>query len=240
MIAKNTSRKIEDLDPRFQPLVEKLLDQAAHLYPFITDGSRTLASQAELYEKAQHGGPHAVAPGYSYHNYGLAVDIAFLRGGKLSYDLDSYRELRQVAYEVGIENIYDMGQKDDQPHFQFPGTNIKKIRQENANQSNVQTMPDNQVLLSKLEGKTYIVTDGPEKGRIYLVSGKVARWANPDAETAYAHGISLDKPDAWLSHADHAGLPKGTQLQFKDGWLIPLFREMKKRGVWSKIDQALN
>lgn len=104
---------------------------------------------------------------------------------------------------------------------------------------NASLFMENSDLAKKLEGKTYIVTDGADKGKIYAVKNGQARWANPDIETAHIHGLLVDKPDAWLSAADHARIPKGAQLQFKDGWLLSLFREIKSRGDWEKINKAL-
>lgn len=98
--------------------------------------------QKKLYEAYLKGGALASPPGYSYHEYGLALDFVLMRGDKevlwdLKADLDKDGKadwLEAVtAFEVwGWEAGYRWkGKKCDPPHVQKPfivsGKKIKRI-----------------------------------------------------------------------------------------------------------------
>lgn len=140
MVCDKTSRCINDLDPAFQPMVRELLDKSAYLNSFITDGCRSWARQAWLYIRQKT----KAKPGYSYHNYGLAVDIAFKENGKLNYDAWRYDLLFKIAEEVGIESLY-LKYGFDKPHFQYPNTTINIIRANQGLPLMDKTMTEEQV-----------------------------------------------------------------------------------------------
>ena len=118
------SRKISDLDPRFQPLVKQLLDESNKLtspwITFITDGFRTYAEQEKLYAQGRTTPGNIVTnakPGTSNHEKGLAVDLAFQKDGKLSYEQRYYDLIVPIAKKLGI----DWGGNwkfVDKPHFE--------------------------------------------------------------------------------------------------------------------------
>lgn len=62
------------LEPTFRLDITTLLTMSQWDW-WVLYGYRSIAEQALLYEKYQHGGPKAAPPGLSPHNYGLAVDV---------------------------------------------------------------------------------------------------------------------------------------------------------------------
>ena len=118
------SRKIEDLDKRFQPLVKDLLDKANKLTSpwktFITDGFRTFEEQAKLYAQGRTAPGKIVTnapPGTSLHEKGLAVDIAFQKDGELSYADSLYDKVVPIADGIGL-TWGGRWKFLDKPHFQ--------------------------------------------------------------------------------------------------------------------------
>lgn len=94
-------------------------------------GTRTMAAQLELYRKWKAGGPKAAAPGYSWHNFGTAIDCGAFKGdGKIYLDGGSreqqvladkvHRAVSAHAAACGLEWGGDWrGQSCDPPHFQL-------------------------------------------------------------------------------------------------------------------------
>lgn len=122
------SRLIKDLHPQFQELVTKLLaitnPKLGEYEAYITDGFRSFAEQTELYAKGRTAPGKIVTnakAGQSPHNYGLAVDIAFRKGGKgLFYDVEPYKKLYDEARKLGFELGADWTGFQDKPHFEHP------------------------------------------------------------------------------------------------------------------------
>lgn len=95
---------------------------------FIASSARSLAEQSRAYQAYLQGkGGRAAPPGYSAHNYGLAIDVvirapngsdpwawAKTGAGKAAYHL-----LHQVAKHYGLENIAAVA-PDDPFHLQAP------------------------------------------------------------------------------------------------------------------------
>lgn len=129
-----TSRNISDLNKDFQPMVTKLLEQGqaaiAHTgYTFfITDGYRSMDDQAKLYAQGRTTTGNVVtmaAPGQSPHNYGLAVDIAFQKSGKLYYGPELYALVYPIARQLGFALGVDWERFKDAPHFEYPNWQAK-------------------------------------------------------------------------------------------------------------------
>lgn len=115
------SSKLSTLWPPFADRVRLALREAdaAGLNPVVTDAYRSLTTQRKLYEKHLRGGPKATRPGWSAHNYGLAVDCyagSVVRAGFV-YNRDQDR-LREIFIRRGFETV-----SNDPPHFQYPGFN---------------------------------------------------------------------------------------------------------------------
>ena len=122
--------KVKDNFLRFAMLAEATAATYGCDYIAIS-GTRTWDEQAELKRKSAAGGPQAAAPGYSWHNYGLAVDFGvFLNGGTIYLDGGSASQ-QQVAERVHAAcsvHARDCGlvwggtfktRCFDSPHYQF-------------------------------------------------------------------------------------------------------------------------
>ncbi|MHA6533046.1 M15 family metallopeptidase [Paenibacillus sp. BAC0078] len=99
----------------------------------ITQGLRTIAAQDELYAQGRTK-PGAIVTnakgGYSYHNYGLAIDFALLlpNGSNVSWDMkrdgdndqtSDWLEVVRQAKDLGFEWGGDWSSFKDYPHFQM-------------------------------------------------------------------------------------------------------------------------
>ena len=83
-------------------------------YMWLTSGYRNNQEQAELYAKFLAGGPLAASPGNSWHQHGIAGDVAIIRNGKEDWNPSSYIQANTIFNKYGLTNtIVD----DDLPHF---------------------------------------------------------------------------------------------------------------------------
>lgn len=109
----------------------------------ITQGLRTIAEQDTLYAQGRTK-PGAVVTnargGYSYHNYGLAIDFALLlpNGSSVSWDMcrdgnnnhiADWQEVVLEAKALGFEWGGDWSSFKDYPHFQMVfGLTLTQLR----------------------------------------------------------------------------------------------------------------
>lgn len=146
------SRKIEDLDPRFRPKAQQALDQwnspLTGMDVRLTCTLRTFAEQAIEYSRGRttagvpcvHDGvarPIRSCPthpwgstvtgaqaGFSWHNYGLAVDVAPFVSGKPVWKYVKgglWDQMAVIGKSVGMIWGGDWVRKD-RPHFEWhPG-----------------------------------------------------------------------------------------------------------------------
>lgn len=126
------SRKVEDLHQSFQPMVRGLLSQGQKAIDnsefkgwqfFITDGYRSFEEQTKLYAQGRTAPGNIVTnakAGQSAHNYGLAVDCAFQKDKKLSYDQKMCALIYPIARKLGFELGADWKGFTDKPHFEHP------------------------------------------------------------------------------------------------------------------------
>jgi LAS superfamily LD-carboxypeptidase LdcB len=84
----------------------------------ITQGLRTFAEQDALFKKRPK--VTNAKGGQSMHNYGLAVDFAFVVGGKVSWDEKFYKNIGRWADAVGLE-WGGRWKFVDLPHVQLKG-----------------------------------------------------------------------------------------------------------------------
>lgn len=112
--------KILELFPKFGILVEKLLDKGRQkgLRLLLVYGLRTFKEQEELYAKGRTA-PGAIItkapPGKSWHNYGLAVDIAVIENNRWISNTDERWDiLREIADGLGFDPVISW----DKAHFQ--------------------------------------------------------------------------------------------------------------------------
>lgn len=153
------SRKIDTLHPAFQPLVRGWLDDCeAHGYPVLVVATMRDLATSEAYYAQGRKHPdevnrlRAVAklgllkppfpvtnivitnamPGYSWHNYGLAVDFAPIVDGKPDWKWDPsdpkdhYDEIADLAAARGMTWGGGWRTFKDAPHVEWhPGWTIK-------------------------------------------------------------------------------------------------------------------
>ena len=123
------SRRVEDLNQVFQPMVRSLLEQGQKAISstlwtlFITDGYRSLEEQTKLYNQGRTTPGNIVTnakAGQSPHNHGLAIDVAFQRDGMLSYSPDLYKKVYPIAKALGFELGAEWSGFVDRPHLEHP------------------------------------------------------------------------------------------------------------------------
>lgn len=92
-------------------------------------GTRTMAEQAILKRKSDAGGPHAAAPGFSWHNFGTAIDCGvFLARTYLDDGSPTQQALAEKVHYAVAVHARDCGLEHggtwkgkscDPPHFQI-------------------------------------------------------------------------------------------------------------------------
>ena len=125
----------DKLHPKFQPLVaewfSKIENNGMDVYP--TSGFRSFEKQAQLYKE----NPSNAKPGYSYHNFGLAIDVNILKNGNIILrKSDSCEKWKQslvpkLAVDSNIRWMCKFGNYHDPVHFDFvpTGLNTTKLRE---------------------------------------------------------------------------------------------------------------
>lgn len=127
---------ISKLHPSIRPMAEALLRdaEAAGISLVITQGLRTNEEQARLYAQGRTAPGKIVThapPGSSWHNFGLAFDVALLRDGKATWpnDLALWARIGELGKAVGLEWGGDFVSFKDRPHFEHhPGISLSQAR----------------------------------------------------------------------------------------------------------------
>lgn len=124
--------KSSDLHPVLRDKIKLLLQEAKkqglNVIPF--EGYRSMAKQKRLYESGR--GVTRAPAGYSYHNYGLAVDLVFVNeAGKPSWDNQhDWQKLGQIGKKLGLQWGGDFKNLKDMTHFEYhPGLKLNDVRQ---------------------------------------------------------------------------------------------------------------
>jgi len=130
-----TRKYYDRLHPKFKPLVGKFFSKIEDngLTPYITSGYRTFEEQTRLHNQ----NPSNAKPGYSYHNFGLAVDINIFKNGvpilKKADSLEKWKQsfVPQMAKDSGLRWVGKFGSYHDPVHFDFvpAGMNSDKLRE---------------------------------------------------------------------------------------------------------------
>jgi peptidoglycan L-alanyl-D-glutamate endopeptidase CwlK len=110
--------------PDFADKVQELFSLMSEAgYPLrITESIRSLDRQEKLYAQGRTApGPKVTnaRPGYSYHHYGLAVDVCFLGKEPYPKSKDCWEMLGKYANELGITWGGDFKHLVDKPHLQL-------------------------------------------------------------------------------------------------------------------------
>lgn len=136
------SRRPEDLRPEVRKLCEQFLAQCLTrgIDVIITSTLRDEESQAALYAQGRTRPGHRVtnaAPGFSFHNYGLAFDFCPIVNGKCQWTNDVlFRTCGEIGEACGLEWAGRWtGSMRELAHLQAPGLSISKLRSEHAKKS---------------------------------------------------------------------------------------------------------
>ena len=127
------SRKLSDLDPVVEQMAWRLIAAAPLVLQrelFVVHTLRTYDEQDALYEQGRTEPGKIVTNsrgGFSYHNWGLALDVAFEQDGSqhptwstAGSDIDDWRLLGSMGEAIGFEwggrfDLKDFG------HFHYSG-----------------------------------------------------------------------------------------------------------------------
>jgi len=121
---------IDTLDPSIRVLADALLRRAAAqgVSLAVTDGYRSWDDQERLYKQGRETpGPIVTGakPGYSWHQYSLAFDVAKLQDGKRTWPADRAFWERIGAIGAGLGLKWG-GSFGDLPHFEYhPGLSFE-------------------------------------------------------------------------------------------------------------------
>lgn len=130
------SRALTDLEPKVKELAEQLVHDAwirLKVRIIITHTLREWAEQAHLYSKGRtEPGPVVTnaKPGYSWHNYGLAFDVAFLtEDGKITWG-GPWAALGALGEDLGLVWGGNFKSIKDRPHFEYhpEGATLASLR----------------------------------------------------------------------------------------------------------------
>lgn len=122
---KRNQLKLDTLSVAFKPIATVILGALEEVFlplgfqPIITDANRTLEQQKELYAQGRtKAGKIVTWTLNSKHVGGNAIDIGFLKNGKLTYNIDWGLFASTIA---PIKNIEWGGtwKTPDRPHIQY-------------------------------------------------------------------------------------------------------------------------
>lgn len=131
------SRKLEDLHPRVQTMARALLDKAAAAgIPLtVTFTLRSMETQDALYAQGRTKPGKIVTnarAGYSFHNFGLALDVVPTELLKLpnwgdtpatqKRANDLWAKLGTIGKSIGFRWGGDFTTIKDRPHFEWSGS----------------------------------------------------------------------------------------------------------------------
>jgi len=138
------SRNLADLNPHMHLLAERLLTRAdrAGIPLTVICTFRSMEEQAELYAQGRTK-PGAIVtnarPGYSYHNFGLAIDVVPTRllmmknwGDTPEYAPEAdalWHQLGSLGVDIGLTWGGDFTTLKDRPHFEWSdGLSLAQLR----------------------------------------------------------------------------------------------------------------
>ena len=127
---------IDKLHPSVQPMAWQVLSRAWDdgLALVVTQSLRTNAEQQALYDQGRTKPGQIVTnalPGSSWHNFGLAFDVAVLEGGVPTWpnNNDLWNRIGNIGKKIGLAWGGDWQKFPDRPHFEFhPGMTLADAR----------------------------------------------------------------------------------------------------------------
>lgn len=122
MTAEKEQKMLAELYPELGAMAQKLLNAArtAGLRVMLFSGYRSFEQQQSIFNKRD--GATNARGGFSWHNYGLAVDIVFMddRGNPSWGAKHPWRKLGEIGESIGLEWGGRWKTIVDLAHFQWP------------------------------------------------------------------------------------------------------------------------
>jgi peptidoglycan L-alanyl-D-glutamate endopeptidase CwlK len=118
-----SSRSIEDLTPETQELYNKfaVIMKSKGINYIVTCTFRSQDEQNSLFEQGRtKPGQIVTWARKSRHTDREAFDIAILKNGKISWNVDDYLEAGKIGRAVGLVWGGDFKTSKDRPHFEKP------------------------------------------------------------------------------------------------------------------------
>lgn len=116
------SDRVEMLYPAMRKDVYAFLGEAQELEAYIFCGYRSYCEQSQLYAQGRTMPGEIVTrarPGYSYHNFGLALDVVFRdKNGNWTWNSPHWDKLGEIGKKHGFHWGGDWAEFPDQPHFE--------------------------------------------------------------------------------------------------------------------------
>lgn len=121
-------KQIETLEPEMQEIIKTLLQKAKESTGvdwIVTSGRRTMKEQDRLYNQGRTTpGPIVTkAPaGSSAHNFGLAADLAPMKGNDIWWNApkSTWKKMADEAVKLGLTSGYYFKTIFDGPHVEHP------------------------------------------------------------------------------------------------------------------------
>ena len=124
----SSEARIARLEPVIQSKARALLDaaRAQGIELTVTQGLRTMDEQAALYAQGRTAPGPVVTnakPGSSWHNFGLAFDVAVVVNGQPTWPNDTalWSKIGELGKAQGLVWGGDFQSFKDMPHFQYTG-----------------------------------------------------------------------------------------------------------------------
>lgn len=127
--------RLQEVHPRLADRVRQMAQmlETENIIIRVTQSLRSWKEQESLYNEGRDAEGATIdqkrvvtnaKPGHSYHNFGLAVDVAPFDGGIPDWNLDhpAWKRIVAVGKSVGLESGSEWRTFPDWPHFQLTGS----------------------------------------------------------------------------------------------------------------------
>ncbi len=128
------ANKYEGLDPEFRAKLNAFEHKLAQsgITVRLVCGYRSTGEQNALYAKGRTKPGEIVTNargGYSWHNFGLGADYAFVVGGRITWN-GPWNVFGRIARSCGLEWGGDFKRFSDRPHVQWrKGRSLSQMRE---------------------------------------------------------------------------------------------------------------
>lgn len=130
---KKSENTLVGLHPKARPFFKNFIEDAESALDItlrITYGMRTFEEQQAIYNQGRvTPGPIVsyARPGWSFHNYGLAIDVCELKEGRLNWNFE-YAKLKPFADKYLLRWGGSFKKIIDKPHYELSfGYSIKEL-----------------------------------------------------------------------------------------------------------------